>query len=404
MSDAQVTSEKEAKSQKQTKWYPFFKDSNNVYINDLALRAKRSSTHGAILQSKATYTAGEGFLFYQKNEAVNISDLDTKFSEYIKEINSDRQSLHWLFTKVAYDYIYSGNGYIEVVKGKEFTSLYYTDATKVRVSKETAYISAYWREIRNDSAYNKSDYPVEIIDLWDGDLETKQERFLIHLKNLTPEYDYYGLPEHIQVLKWADIEYKIPQFNLDMFKNGFFPSVAIDLFGNPPEGMTSQQYVEKIRDSFTDEGNNSKMFIQLLDDATQGAKITEFSGIKEGQFEELQKLARENIIAGHRWFASLSGLMTSGSLGSNQQIRNEYNIALKGVVIPQYQIPLLRLFNDVVKIAGFDYELGVMNVAPVGIEDRIEPKVILTTNEQRALLGYEPLEDDNKIKEDVSNN
>jgi len=179
-----------------------------------------------------------------------------------------------------------------------------------------------------------------------------------------------------------------------MFKNGFFPSAAIDIFGKAPDNMSDQQYVDKIKDSFTDEGNNHKMFIQLLDDPSQATKITEFSTVREGQFEELQRLATQSIISGHRWFASLSGLQTAGQLGSNQQIRNEYNIALKGLVIPQFQKPLLRMFNDLVKIAGFDYELGVMNVAPVGIEDKIEPKEVLTTDEQRALLGYEPLEED----------
>jgi hypothetical protein len=108
---------------------------------------------------------------------------------------------------------------------------------------------------------------------------------------------------------------------------------------------------------------------------------------------ELQRLARENIISGHRWFASLAGISTAGQLGSNQQIRNEYNIALKGLVVPQFQTPLLKCYNDLLKILGIDLELGVMNIAPVGMEDRIKPKEVLTVNEQRELLGYEPIED-----------
>lgn len=395
VADAKPTVEKEAKSQQQTKWFPFFKDSDNLYINDLALRAKRSPTHGAILQSKAVYTAGEDFLFFDEfSEPLEFDKLDTKFKGYLKEVNADRDSLHWLFFKCAFDYIYSGNCYIEVQRGKEFTSLYYQDATKIRVSEETAYISAYWRDIKNNSSYNVKDYPVETLPLWDGKLDTKEKKFIIHFKNDTPEYDYYGLPENVQVLKWADIEYKIVQFNLDMFKNGFFPSVAMSLFGKAPEGMTDKAYVENIRDSFTNEGNNHKMFIQLLDDQAQAPVITEFTGTKEGQFEELQRLATQNIITGHRWFASLSGVMTGGQLGSNQQIRNEYNIALKGLIIPQFQKPLLRLFNDILKIAGFNVELGVMNVAPVGIEDKLEPKELLTQDEQRELLGYEPIDND----------
>ena len=136
------------------------------------------------------------------------------------------------------------------------------------------------------------------------------------------------------------------------------------------------------------------MFVELLDSPDMAAKITEFTSTKQGDFEELQRLATQNIITGHRWFASLSGVQTGGQLGSNQQIRNEYNIALKSLIIPQFQKPLLKMFNEILKIAKIDVELGIMNVAPVGIEDRIEPKEILDRNEQRELIGYEPTDND----------
>ncbi len=394
VSDANVTQEKQTKSEQQTKWYPFFKDSDNCYINDLALRAKRSPTHGAILQSKAVYTAGEDFLYFKDGEAESFDDLDERTRKYLKEVNAERDSLHWVFYKAAYDYITTGNAYIEVNRGKEFTTLFNQDSTKVRVSETDAYITAYWREIKNNAHYSTKDYPTEILPLWDNKLETTQKKFIIHLKNDTPEYDYYGLPENVQVLKWADIEYKIVQFNLDKFKNGFFPSVAMSVFGKAPEGMTDQKYVETIRDKFTDEGNNHKIFVELLDSPDMAAKITEFTSTKQGDFEELQRLATQNIITGHRWFASLSGVQTGGQLGSNQQIRNEYNIALKSLIIPQFQKPLLKMFNEILKIAKIDVELGIMNVAPVGIEDRIEPKEILSINEQRELIGYEPTDND----------
>lgn len=404
--DAKPTKERLTKSQKQTKWYPFFKDSDNVYINDLALRAKRSPTHGAILQSKAVYTAGEEFTFFVNDKPTPFENLDQRLKNWLKQVNGDRDSLHWIFSKEAYDYIYSGNAYVEVQRGKEFTSVFYQDATKVRVSDDTAYISAYWRDIKNQVSGSK-EYPIEEIELWNGKLDTKQKKFLIHIKNDTPEYDYYGLPESVQALTWADVEYKIPQFNLDEFKNGFFPSAMLNIVGKPPEGYSDEAYIKAIIDKFTGEGNNSKLVAQLVDDPTQAAQITEFSRVKEGQFKELQELATQNIISAHRWFASLAGVQTAGSLGSNQQIRNEYNIALKGVVIPQFQKPLLKVFNELLQIAGFtNVELGIMNVAPVGFEDRIEPKEVLTRDEQREALGYEPdgLEETKKDEPDNGDN
>jgi hypothetical protein len=388
--DAKPTEEKQTKNEQTTKWYPFFKDSKNTYINDLALRAKRSPTHGAILQSKATYTGGQGFLFFKDDEPIAKKDLDTKFKNYIRSVNRHNDTLHTLFGLGAYDYAYSGNHYIEVVKSDTYTSLFYQDASKVRVNDDTAFISAYWRDIENNPYYNKTDYPVEEVELWNGDINTRQKRFIYHIKNTTPEYDYYGLPEGVNALLWADIEYKIPQFNLDLFKNGFFPSIAMSIIGsNPPEGMTPQEYVEAIRDGFTGEGNNSKMFIQMVESLEQAAQVTEFNTTRDGQFTELQELATKNIISAHRWFPSLAGISTAGALGSNQQIRNEYNIALKSVIIPFYQKPLLGAYENLIRIAGFDYDLDIINVAPVGIEDNIDPKLVLTFNEQRKILGFE---------------
>ena len=107
LQDVNSTQEKEQKSLKQTPWYPFFVDSDNIYINDLAKRARRSPTHGAILQSKAVYTAGQGFTYNKDGEQIPEENVDQNFLDWIQEINSNRQSLHWLFGKDAYDYTYS---------------------------------------------------------------------------------------------------------------------------------------------------------------------------------------------------------------------------------------------------------------------------------------------------------
>jgi len=200
------------------------------------------------------------------------------------------------------------------------------------------------------------------------------------------------------VLKWADTEYKVVQFNLTKLKNGFFPSVAMTLFGQPPQGLSAEEYIKKVVKKFTDEGMNAKIFAQLVDDPEQEVKITELGGAEEGELLELSDRARDMIISGHRWYPSLAGIATAGALGSNQQIRNEYNIALKGVVIPQFQNPLLRVFNDILLMLDFDIKLGILNVAPVGIEDQLDPKLVLTEDEQRELFGFAPLTDEQKAE------
>ena len=44
-------------------WIPFFQDSDNIFVNDLAKRARRSSTHSSIINQKITFAVGKEFLF-----------------------------------------------------------------------------------------------------------------------------------------------------------------------------------------------------------------------------------------------------------------------------------------------------------------------------------------------------
>ena len=168
----------------------------------------------------------------------------------------------------------------------------------------------------------------------------------------------------------------------------------MQFFGDVPDGMNAQQYVEKIKDKYVGEGNNDKFLVELLDSPEQAAHIKEFERERDGEFQMLSELAVKNIITAHRITPSLAGLETAGKLGSNQQIRNEYDKFMNSVVIPDFQEPLLREFNRIIKEAGFDIEIDILNVAPVGINESIDVNAVITINEARAALGMELLEDE----------
>lgn len=382
-------------------WVNFFKDSSNVYVNDLALRARRSPTHGAIIRSKTIYTCGEGFLFFNDGEPVEVDETLKKALQANKE-----ESLKDLYFNVAYNYILTGNAYVEVQKIGDSYFYFWHDSTKVRVSKDRkkAFISSFWRDIKANSSWDKKKYPVEEVEMWNGRIDTKQKKFIIHIKQNAPEFDYYGIPEHVQVLKWADIEYKIPTYNLARFDNGFFPSALISLIGETPDGDNPQTYVQRVVDSFAGEGNNGKIFAQLVDTPEQAAQVETFSGAESGEFIDLDRLAAQRIISGHRWFASLSGIMVGGQLGSNQQIINEWKIAMNNLVIPEYQAPILKLFEKLLMFRGIELEMRIKSKPPVGVEDRLDPKLVLDMNEQREELGRGPRQELNDIFIDGSDN
>lgn len=398
------TNEKKNITTQITKWVPFFKDTNNVYVNDLALRYRRSATMASIINSKVNYSVGSEWIYLKDNEVQE--EADEALEAFILNANNDMQDLKDVFKDMCFNWITFGNVYIEVsrvkIKGtnKYASNIFVHDATKVRInkSKDKAFISSFWREIKNSTTAGEYPTPTEV-ELWNKQIDTKQQRFIIHVKRNTPEYDYYGLPDYVATLKDADIEYQVDTYNLTRLENGFFPSSIVSLFGEPPKGMTDDQYIDALKNKYSGAANSGEPLFQLLDDPQQAAQITEFSGSKEGEFQALEDSAKKGIIEGHRWFPALAGIETSGKLGGNQEIINQWRVVMESVVKPDYQKPMLRTLNKILEMLGYEMTLDVLNVPPVGIEDRIDIKSVLDRNEQREILGFEPIDEEEIVKE-----
>lgn len=388
-----VRKEKEPNIQIEQKWIPFFQDSDNIYVNDLAKRARRSSTHSSIINQKITFVKGKQFTFHDmEGEPIAYDDLPDDFKEWIAEVNPEGDSLYDVFCDWVQSYVITGNFYPHIKKSGDFVALYSEDATTVRKSKDkkTAYLSNFWRDIRLNTTPTH-EYPVYEIPFYDG---TMRSNYLIHGMRKYPEFNFYGLPDYVGALDWIDIEYRMSKYNIDKFDNGFFPSVLIQLFGEVPDGLNAQQYVDKIKEKFTGEANNDKFLVELLDSPEQAASIKEFERERDGEFLELSNMAVKAIITAHRITPSLAGLETAGRLGSSQQMREEYDKFMNSVIIPDFQEPLLKCLNKIIeRETNYGIKVGILNVAPVGNSEKVDVNGVITINEARKMLGMEELED-----------
>jgi len=389
-----VKKEKEANQNIEQKWVPFFQDSSNIFVNDLAKRARRSSTHSSIINQKIAFISGKGLTFEVDGEHVDYDKLPEDFKEWCKEVNPEGDSLHDVMKELIQSYVITGNAYTHVKKSGDYTAIYSEDATTVRKGKDgkKAYLSNFWRDIELSTSPTH-EYPVSEIKLYNG---TETNHYIKHLLRKYPEFSYYGLPDYIGALDWIDIEYRMSKYNIDKFDNGFFPSVLMQMFGEVPDGMNAQQYVEKIKEKFTGEGNNDKILVELLDSPEQSANIKEFDRERDGEFLELSQLSTKNIITAHRITPSLAGIETAGKLGSNKQVKEEFDKFLNSVIIPDFQEPILKHINSIInKATKFsNIKVGILNVSPVGDSDRIELNAVITINEARNMLGLEALEDE----------
>lgn len=376
-----------------TDWILYYAESRNAFPNQLADKNLKSGTNSAIINSKHTLTVGNGLRYTKDGKEYTPN---TQEQDYLDAVNVNGLSFEELYDNSAADWIGFGADYIEGVRVDKQVFWFPHDVTRVRLGPrnkdgfiEQAYISPDWVQIGNQRSLTM-DQPerMKIIPMYDG--SDTQERFIIKITREYPGLDYYGVPDYMAAVLsgWVDINYRIGKFNIDDLDNGLMPSALLQFFGEPPEGMTPKEYVQSIRDNFTGEGNNGKFLTQLLDDPAQAANITLFDRIQQGHFETLDKMADQSLITAHGWYRSLTGLAEAGSLGNTQQIRNELDMAMTHKIIPAYRRPLNRYFNRLLKIAGFDFQVGVKNLQPLTLSNDIDVNKCLTVNEGREVIGF----------------
>lgn len=393
--------EKTRERVQRTDWIEFFRESRNLFPNNLAERARKASTHHSILASKHVYTCGDDLLYVDSAGEPYVPGTDKEFDEYIEKVNAKDESLYDVFCNAVKDYIYIANADFQAIRikiadtGKFRVNIEHMDSTNVRVGKknkdgiiEFIYFSNDhdWRKVRI-KRWKKDQKEVTRLKIFKAG--TKEEKSVIHVKEYEPGFQYYGIPDYIGALISIEIEYRIPKFNLDRLDNGFMPSALVQLIGDPPDDMTPKQYIEKFISAFTGEDKTSKVIVELIDDKEQAAIIKLFESVKTGDFTELQKLTTENIISAHRWFPALAGLSIAGKLGSVQQILNEYEIA-HATVIPAYRKAIIPSLNKLIVEAGFDKRIsGVKNIMPISFLSSISFDKVVEKNEGRAALGLE---------------
>jgi capsid portal protein len=379
-----------------------------------------SPTSAGVIQQKVNYFLGDGFYSVPAatmsmlastkkadNEQQQITEeQENELNELLMKITPEGENIEELTQKIIKDFCCFGNAFIEICKVQVGqTRKFYMrllPITWCRPKKATK-DEMYPTEIGVSSEFEESwdVTPSNVVDipLFPNFKKINGiEKSIFHLKNYEPTLTYWGTPDWISAKIWAEIEYRIPKFNQSKFENGFTPSAIISLFGSANQ-EEAQQVVKAMKDCFTGTGNNSKMFIQALRDNTYKSDIQTLNSSYEGEFMSLQTLAQSMIISAHRWTSALTGLRTAGSLGSNQQIRSEFDIVFTTVIRPMQRMYLTKILNPAIQVAAEWLQKDWKNIAldiakpmPVSFMGDIQVAQVLTPNEQRAELGFAPIE------------
>jgi len=392
-------------------------------LDRLQAIVNNSPTTSAIIKQKVAYSCGDGFIvepaavndilpIVRKNRIKEVDIMQAEsLNDWAKEVNFYGDNLEDLAAKVFMDLYSFGNCFIELRKlrnggTKAFTMcvLPITYCRPKKAPKEQLHpthvgVTSDFEEGYAITPQKVIDYPLypnfEVID--------GVERSIVHLKFYEPTMQYWGVPDWISAKIWAELEYRIPKFNQSKFENGFTPSAIISLFGST-DSEEAQEVVNALKNCFTGTGNNSKMFVQALRDETSKADVQILNSQEKGEFMDLQALASQSIITGHRWKAALAGIQTAGSLGSNQQIRSEFDVVYNDVIRNVQRMVLNKFLNPVLQDAGewmgndwSSLSLDFSKAYPVSFAGDIDINTVLTIDELRKELGFAPLDNQTTI-------
>ena len=316
-----------------------------------------SSLHSAILKKKADMSAGKGF------EAASLEQ-----KNFVNNVNGS-ETLNEIVYKNAYDLaLYGGYCFLATWSKdkKSIARIQYIDWSKVRKVKELEddsevairqtegvefyQISSDWTQER------KEKYKPEIVQGFStqyNDVATQ----LVYVPMYRPgSEDVYPLPDYQACSTYIALDTEIASWHLNSVKNGFTPSMMINLVGVPSD-EEMKQFQRKLEDQYSGSANSSKVILTLSEDESQIPIITPLTlNDSDERYKDLANQVKEQIIIGHRASSTVVGVATAGKLGTSNEVI-EAEAMFQHNVIDQYQYLLETHFNRLMNFNGIDGEI-----------------------------------------------
>lgn len=379
---------------------------DNLLPQNIATIVKESSTLSSVIKSKAEYVS------YGELVCENQKVLD----KLTKNLNKD-YNYYELSKRVAIDFFSQGWATIECTKIGSETFLYHLDSTKVRLidyennTPTMVAISNDWEDPK-EQVIQCSLYP-EFTEVEINGLKAKKQILII--KDYSPAIKHYNTPQWQGALYDAQIESLIGQYNSNQFENGITLSAilsfdfgevsATDLKEDETEGDWYKNQTKKLESNLkgTSKQRSGKTLVVPISSGVVEPKYVTFPMDKEGSYNQLQLLVENNIIKACNWFRSLAGLVTSGQLGNNQQLKNEWELAERQIRNTQDLI-----MYSIKKVLSIEDEISFNNQSPLSLIDDISKvtEILNTTlsndvkKELLVLLGMEVLQAEKFVSND----
>jgi hypothetical protein len=347
---------------------------NNVNYNEyLMYLFQNSPKHGSLVKGKAKYIYGKGYAYNPK-----VSATDT---------------LNDLAKKCILNYEIFNAFYIEVIRNKKgkVASLHPIPNRNIARNYDG---TKYWYIINPQLTSVGANNLVEFAIYGEPNPEGLRELFF-YAENENPA-NVYPTPNYFQGLNYIAADVEVSKHTYTNSKQGFKATKHVTLVNGEPTEEIKSRIKKKFSDTYTGEGGES-IILDFVSDINRKTIIDDLgvSDLVKENYSAIDELIRNNIFSCHEVTSpELFGISVPGKLGGTNNLKESYQIFNNTYVyyrrdaVHQELMKLVKDLNDTLDTSV----MGMMPTDPIGIVlDSANIATVLTIDEQRELLGYEPM-------------
>lgn len=347
---------------------------NNVNYNEyLMYLFQNSPKHGSLVKGKAKYIYGKGYAYNPK-----VSATDT---------------LNDLAKKCILNYEIFNAFYIEVIRNKKgkVASLHPIPNRNIARNYDG---TKYWYIINPQLTTTGMSNLVEFVIYGEPNPDGLRELFF-YAENENPA-NVYPTPNYFQGLNYIAADVEVSKHTYTNSKQGFKATKHVTLVNGEPTEEIKSRIKKKFSDTYTGEGGES-IILDFVSDVNRKTIIDDLgvSDLVKENYSAIDELIRNNIFSCHEVTSpELFGISVPGKLGGTNNLKESYQIFNNTYVyyrrdaVHQELMKLVKDLNDTLDTSV----MGMMPTDPIGIVlDSANIAAVLTIDEQRELLGYEPM-------------
>jgi hypothetical protein len=346
----------------------------NTYPQFLIDIYNSSATHSAIVNATSSMIAGKEILIEEKGNNLGTFVELKKYLAYAMNIIWSKDK-----TKIS--------------------EIYHIPVEQVRVGKsgmsgmaEEYYVSPDWTQ------YRKKEYTPRRIAAYNS-MDRSEASQLYYCGIYSPGMESYFTPDYTASTNWILTDHLTSEFHLSNIANGFAPSFWINFNNGVPSDEERFKIEQQISQKFTGAGNAGKFVLTFSDDKNNSPDLQPIAlSDADKQYTVLNELCIQNIMIGHRVTSPmLLGVKTEGQLGGRNEIMEAYELYSNTVIQPLKDL-VLKGLKIVLNVNNINLPITLGEISPLNsMFDSDVLTDVLTQDEIREKLGYEPLEKETEL-------